>query len=81
MIKQSEVGRVEPLLVDIWREGKLVYNLPTFEEIRAQRRYDLEHLNEGVKRLLNPHVYHVSLTANLWELKQRLIQEALEQNS
>jgi hypothetical protein len=25
---------------------------------------------------LNPHIYHVSLTQRLWELKQRLIESA-----
>jgi nicotinate phosphoribosyltransferase len=33
----------------------------------------MERLDAGVKRLVNPHVYHVSLSEQLWDLKQRLI--------
>jgi nicotinate phosphoribosyltransferase len=36
----------------------------------------VERLDPGIRRLVNPHVYHVSLTQSLWELKQRLIAEA-----
>jgi nicotinate phosphoribosyltransferase len=37
----------------------------------------LERLDPGVKRLVNPHVYHVSVTRRLADLKARLIAEAL----
>jgi nicotinate phosphoribosyltransferase len=61
------------LLVEVWDEGKLVYNLPSLEAIRKQRQQDLERLDAGVKRIMNPHIYHVSLTQRLWERKQQLI--------
>jgi nicotinate phosphoribosyltransferase len=32
-------------------------------------------LHSGVKRLVNPHVYHVSLSSRLWDLKQELVQQ------
>jgi nicotinate phosphoribosyltransferase len=76
IIKQSEIGSYEPLLVDIFKEGKLVYQSPTIEQMREQRIKDLSHLDEGVKRLLNPHIYHVSLTEKLWDLKQELVRTA-----
>ena len=34
-------------------------------------------LDAGVRRLLNPHIYHVSLTDRLWNLKQDLVNDAL----
>jgi nicotinate phosphoribosyltransferase len=43
--------------------------------MRERRREDLERLDPGVKRILNPHIYHVSLSEKLWDLKQRLIEE------
>jgi nicotinate phosphoribosyltransferase len=46
-----------------------VYELPELDEIRARRRADLDRLDPGVRRLINPHVYHVSLTQALWDLK------------
>lgn len=72
-LAQSAITQIEPLLVTIWQEGQVVYELPSLEAIRAQRQADLERLDTGVRRLLNPHIYHVSLSARLWQLKQRLI--------
>jgi nicotinate phosphoribosyltransferase len=69
------ISRIEPLHVEVLRNGKLVYDLPSIEAMRAQRTSDLEHLDPGVRRLLNPHIYHVSLTQKLWELKERLTRE------
>jgi nicotinate phosphoribosyltransferase len=72
-VNQSEVSQIEPLLVDVWKDGELVYEFPTIQEIRQVRRIDLGRLDAGVRRLINPHVYHVSLTERLWRLKQDLI--------
>jgi nicotinate phosphoribosyltransferase len=33
-----------------------------------------------VRRLLNPHIYHVSLTERLWDVKQQLIATARDQS-
>jgi nicotinate phosphoribosyltransferase len=57
-------------------QGRLVYDLPSIEEIRTRRRADIKRLDPGVKRLMNPHTYHVSLTKRLWDLKQELIRSA-----
>jgi nicotinate phosphoribosyltransferase len=46
-------------------------------EARGLRIADLDRLDPGVKRLVNPHVYHVSITRRLAELKARLIAEAV----
>ena len=47
---------------------------------RAVRRADTERLDPGVQRLVNPHIYHVSLTQALWDLKQSLIDTAIAQS-
>jgi nicotinate phosphoribosyltransferase len=65
-------------LVDVLQEGRLVYDSPSIEEMRQNRIADLEWLDPGVKRLMNPHIYHVSLTKPLWDLKHELIQSAKE---
>jgi nicotinate phosphoribosyltransferase len=75
-IGPDDISGMEPLLVDILREGKMVYALPTIDDMRKLREDDIERLDSGVKRLVNPHIYHVSLTEGLWELKQRLIASA-----
>jgi nicotinate phosphoribosyltransferase len=75
-LEAGEVSEVETLLVNVLDEGRLVYGLPSLEQMRAAREADLERLDPGVKRLMNPHIYHVSLTERLWELKQSLIAAA-----
>jgi nicotinate phosphoribosyltransferase len=79
-IKTADIGEIEPLLVDVLKEGKQVYDLPSIEGMRQRRSQDIARLDIGVRRLLNPHVYHVSLTGKLWDLKQALIQSALKSN-
>jgi nicotinate phosphoribosyltransferase len=69
----KDVLEVEPLLADVLREGRRLGPHPSIEQIRAQRQSDMERLDPGVKRLMNPHIYHVSLTEKMWQLKQRLI--------
>ncbi|MEJ2420520.1 MAG: nicotinate phosphoribosyltransferase [Acidobacteriota bacterium] len=76
-IPREDISRMEPLLVDVMKDGRVVYDFPSIERIRELRNTDLEVLDSGVRRLVNPHVYHVSLTQALWELKQRLINAAL----
>jgi len=46
-------------------------------EARKRRVADLERLDLGVKRLVNPHVYHVSVTKRLAELKAELVAKAV----
>ncbi len=43
------------------------------ELARKLRAADLERLDPGVRRLVNPHLYHVSLSDRLHRLKQELI--------
>jgi len=78
-LDRDDVSKIEPLLVDVLREGKPVYDLPSIEEMREHRRADMERLDPGVKRLVNPHVYHVSLTERLWKLKQELVESVREE--
>ncbi len=76
----DELTQIEPLLVDILRDGQLVYDQPDLTAMRAFRQSDLEALDPGVRRIMNPHIYHVSLTQRLWDLKQQLIQSAFQTN-
>lgn len=80
ILGQDEIQSIEPLLVDVLDEGKQVYDLPSIEEMRERRVADIQRLDPGVKRLINPHIYHVSLTEHLWDLKQELIASALDSN-
>ncbi|MEW5868613.1 MAG: nicotinate phosphoribosyltransferase [Chloroflexota bacterium] len=73
----AEISEVEALLVEVLQEGKLVYDLPDIEAMRALRQADVERLDPGVRRIMFPHIYHVSLTQRLWDLKQDLIRSTV----
>lgn len=74
-LPKAGLTRLEPLQVDVLREGRCVYHFPTLAELRQTRAADLAVLDPGVRRLINPHAYHVSLSQELWDLKQRLVHE------
>ncbi|MGA7731162.1 MAG: nicotinate phosphoribosyltransferase [Chloroflexia bacterium] len=74
---KASLSEVESLLVEVLRDGRLVYELPDIEAMRRRRIADVERLEPGVRQLISPHVYHVSLTQKLWELKQELIRSTL----
>jgi nicotinate phosphoribosyltransferase len=76
-LERSDISEVEPLLTDVLREGVLLCELPPIEGLRERRRLDVRRLDPGVRRLMNPHIYHVSLTQRLWEVKQDLIRSAM----
>jgi nicotinate phosphoribosyltransferase len=56
----------------------MIYHSPSIDEMRALRDRDLERLDPGVKRIMFPHIYHVSLTQRLWDLKQDLMKRYQE---
>lgn len=72
IINKSEISSVEPLYTEIIKNGKLYYKFPSVQELRQKRDSDLRSLEPGIKRLINPHLYHVSLSENLWNLKHDL---------
>jgi nicotinate phosphoribosyltransferase len=72
-LERPDVSRVERLHVEVLKNGRQVYELPSIDNLRACREDDLSQLDPGVKRLMNPHIYHVSLSQRLWTLKQELI--------
>ncbi|HEY3291131.1 MAG TPA: nicotinate phosphoribosyltransferase, partial [Anaerolineae bacterium] len=78
VLERKDLCDVEPLLVEAFKDGKVLNDHASIEEMRARRRADVDRLDAGVKRLVNPHIYHVSLTDRLWNLKQELIQSAMQ---
>ena len=63
------------LLVPIFKNGKLVYELPKLEDIRNYCRQEVNTLWDEVTRFENPHRYYVDLSQKLWDLKQELLKK------
>lgn len=73
--KDIENFTAKALLIPIFDKGKLVYDIPTLEEIRKYHKTELKALWPAVLRLENPHEYYVDLSKKLWDLKQSLIKK------
>lgn len=67
---------VQELSVLVYQQGTLVYNMPSLEEIRSYCAQQMDTLWEEVRRFEYPHRYYVDLSQNLWNERQRLLQEA-----
>ena len=65
--------KVRELLVPIFKEGKLVYDLPSLKDIKSNCEKELETLWDEVKRFENPHDYYVDLSEKLWRIKNQLL--------
>lgn len=63
----------KPLLVPIYEKGKLVYELPSLQEIRDYSQRELDGFWEEIKRMDSPHMYVVDLSKELWSIKNRLL--------
>ena len=61
------------LLRPIFRNGKLVYECPPLSESVKYRENEMERFWDEYKRLVNPHVYKVDLSDELYALKQNLL--------
>jgi nicotinate phosphoribosyltransferase len=70
-------GSAQPLLKNWIENGKLTGAPPPFAEIKAHAAANRERFDSTYKRLLNPHIYKVSITEKLRNLKLELIQKHL----
>jgi len=73
VLAAGRISGVEEILTPVLTRDGSVADLGGIEEARGRRLADVERLDPGVRRLVNPHLYHVSLTPRLWDLKQELI--------
>lgn len=69
--------RVEELPVTVVDKGTITYPggekaLADLAAARDRRNTDVDALDPGVRRLVNPHVYHVSITEKLFHIKEDL---------
>ncbi len=62
------------MLVQVFKKGELVYDLPSIEEIRAYCANQINLLWDEVKRFENPHNYYVDLSQKLWDIKNDMLE-------
>ena len=61
------------LLVPIFQNGELVYNMPSLPEIQKYCAAQVDTLWDEVQRFDNPHTYYVDLSQKLWDIKYALL--------
>lgn len=61
------------LQVPIFRNGTLVYEKPSLDQIRDYCLAQVDTLWDEVKRFDNPHTYYVDLSQKLYDIKMDLL--------
>jgi len=61
------------LLVPIFKNGELVYDCPSLQQVREYCMQQVNTLWDEVKRFDNPHTYYVDLSRKLWDIKYGLL--------
>ena len=62
-----------PLMVEVFRKGELVYDLPDLRDVKRYCEESVDKLWDEVKRFENPHDYYVDLTQKLWDIKNEML--------
>ena len=70
-------GGAEPLLTEKMRDGRQTGTEVSIKEIRSRVQQCLSSLDQSYKRILNPHIYKVSISGRLRALKLDLIKNYL----
>ena len=65
--------RAVRLMKRIFEDGRLVYDMPSLEEIKAYCAEQMSTLWDEVTRFENPHDYYVDLSEKLWNIKKELL--------
>lgn len=73
--KEVSNFNARPILVDIFKDGQLIYNEPTLNEIREYAAQSLESLWEEYRRDLNPQDYPVDLSQRAYDHKMNMIHD------
>lgn len=66
---------VRPLLKQIFKAGKCVYENPNIQALREYCQLEVDKLWDEVKRFENPHKYYVDLSPDLWKMKYNLLEK------
>jgi nicotinate phosphoribosyltransferase len=77
----GDYAEATPLLGLRMKDGAPAGPQQDMPALQARARAQLDLLDDTYKRLINPHVYKVSLSDGLNELKSHLIQESLSRGA
>lgn len=64
-----------PLLKQMFKAGKCIYETPSIEALREYCRLEIDGLWEEVRRFENPHRYYVDMSKALWKMKYDMLEQ------
>lgn len=67
------------LLAPVYRDGALVYERPSLEDIRGYHKQQIEMFWAEYLRKTNPEPYHVDFSEKSWQLKRDMIEQYVEE--
>lgn len=65
------------LLEKIFEKGECIYTSPNVADIKKYCAEQVESLWDEVKRLENPHSYYVDLSQDLWDIKNKMLNQKI----
>lgn len=76
LLRGGKYSRFEPLLNCVMKDGHTCMPSRSLKEIQAFAKESQSHFHNSYRRLINPHIYKVSLSKKLKNLKHNLILES-----
>ena len=76
LLRGGRYAKVEKLLHCVMKDGKICVPIRPLSEIQQYAKESLASFHKSYRRLINPHIYKVSLSKRLKQLKRDLILEA-----
>ena len=76
VMRKNIYAEIKPLLKKQMENGKRINPSPSLKEIQQRSIEMLSHFDKSYKRQINPHIYKVSLSTKLKNLKGNLIMQA-----
>lgn len=70
--------RLKNLLEPVFLNGKLVYNMPTIEQIKAYSEQEFACIWEEIQRFAYPQTYYVDVSKKLLDLKLSMLEDIKE---
>ena len=74
-IRVTPRGEIRPMLTKVMEGGRILGTLPALAESRSRCAAELERFDLTYRRLLNPHVYKVSITDAVRDLKASFMEK------
>jgi nicotinate phosphoribosyltransferase len=69
-LMRADITQTEELHQVVLTGGAFASDHPSIRDLQARCRLDIDCLDAGVRRLVNPHTYHVSLSDRLYRRQQ-----------